>query len=50
MKAIWQGQVVAESDDTVVGEGNHYSKQHYHQPLPLEGYGALLFSGGRWGD
>ena len=24
MKAIWQGQVVAESDDTVVVEGNHY--------------------------
>ena len=24
MKAIWNGQVVAESDDTVVIEGNHY--------------------------
>lgn len=24
MKAIWKGQVVAESDDTVVVEGNHY--------------------------
>ena len=24
MKAIWQGVVVAESDDTVVVEGNHY--------------------------
>ena len=24
MKAIWHGQVVAESDDTVVVEGNHY--------------------------
>lgn len=24
MKAIWQGQIVAESDDTVVVEGNHY--------------------------
>jgi uncharacterized protein (DUF427 family) len=24
MKAIWQGKVVAESDDTVVVEGNHY--------------------------
>lgn len=24
MKAIWQGQVIAESDDTVVVEGNHY--------------------------
>ncbi len=24
MKAIWRGTVVAESDDTVVVEGNHY--------------------------
>ena len=24
MKAIWNGQVLAESDDTVVIEGNHY--------------------------
>lgn len=24
MKAEWNGQVIAESDDTVVVEGNHY--------------------------
>lgn len=24
MKAIWNGQVLAESDDTLVIEGNHY--------------------------
>ena len=24
MKAIWQGAVLAESDDTIVVEGNHY--------------------------
>lgn len=24
MKAIWKGTVVAESDDTIVVEGNHY--------------------------
>ncbi len=24
MKAIWNGQTIAESDDTVVVEGNHY--------------------------
>ena len=24
MRAIWNGQVLAESDDTVVVEGNHY--------------------------
>jgi uncharacterized protein (DUF427 family) len=24
MKATWKGEVIAESDDTVVVEGNHY--------------------------
>ncbi len=24
MKAIWKGQLIAESDDTIVIEGNHY--------------------------
>ncbi|MEO1204281.1 MAG: DUF427 domain-containing protein [Pseudomonadota bacterium] len=24
MKATWNGQIIAESDDTVVVEGNHY--------------------------
>lgn len=24
MRAMWNGQVIAESDDTVVVEGNHY--------------------------
>jgi uncharacterized protein (DUF427 family) len=24
MQAVWNGQVIAESDDTVVVEGNHY--------------------------
>ena len=24
MRAVWNGQVIAESDDTVVVEGNHY--------------------------
>jgi uncharacterized protein (DUF427 family) len=24
MKAVWQGTILAESDDTVVVEGNHY--------------------------
>lgn len=24
MKAIWRGKVLAESDDTVIVEGNHY--------------------------
>jgi uncharacterized protein (DUF427 family) len=35
MKAIWNGAVIAESDDTVVVEGNHYfpreslAEQHF---------------------
>jgi uncharacterized protein (DUF427 family) len=24
VKAVWNGEVIAESDDTVVVEGNHY--------------------------
>lgn len=37
MKAIWNDRVIAESDDTVVAEGNHYIppdavKQEYLQP------------------
>ncbi len=24
MKAVWNGQVIAESNDTIVVEGNHY--------------------------
>lgn len=24
MKAVWNGEVIAESDDTVIVEGNHY--------------------------
>jgi len=28
MKAIWNGAVLAESDDTVVVEGNHYFPEH----------------------
>lgn len=37
MKAIWNGKVVAESDDTVVIEGNHYfpvesiRKEHFKE-------------------
>jgi uncharacterized protein (DUF427 family) len=36
MKAIWNGETIAESDDTIVIEGNHYFpsdsiKQEYFQ-------------------
>lgn len=37
MKALWNGEVIAESDDTVVVEGNHYFpltalKRKYFKP------------------
>lgn len=35
MKAIWNDAVLAESDDTVIVEGNHY--------FPLESLNRLLF-------
>ena len=28
MKAIWNGTVIAQSDDTVLVEGNHYFPEH----------------------
>ncbi|GMQ90877.1 MAG: DUF427 domain-containing protein [Gammaproteobacteria bacterium] len=28
MRAIWSGAVLAESDDTIMVEGNHYFPQH----------------------
>ena len=28
MKAIWNGQVIAESNETIVVEGNHYFPAH----------------------
>ncbi len=48
MKAIWNGQVIAESDDTIVVEGNHYfpedsiSKEYFknsstHSTCPWKG-------------
>lgn len=35
MKAVWHGQVVAESDDTVVIEGNHYFPRESLQQVYL---------------
>ena len=48
MKAIWNGKILAESDDTVVVEGNHYfpeealNKAHFkksdtHTKCPWKG-------------
>lgn len=36
MKAVWNGKVLAESDDTVVVEGNHY--------FPVESLNEAFFS------
>jgi uncharacterized protein (DUF427 family) len=36
MKATWNGEVIAESDDTVVVEGNHY--------FPIESVKPGVFS------
>lgn len=35
MKAVWQGVTIAESDDTIVVEGNHY--------FPLESIATEYF-------
>ncbi len=35
MKAIWNGQTIAESDDTVVVEGNHYFPRDAVDPSVL---------------
>ncbi|MFB9992988.1 DUF427 domain-containing protein [Deinococcus oregonensis] len=36
MKAVWNGQVIAESADTVVVEGNHYFPIESVQPEVLQ--------------
>ncbi|RKS80274.1 nucleotidyltransferase-like protein [Motilibacter peucedani] len=36
MKATWNGAVVAESDDTVVVEGNHYFPRESVRPEVLK--------------
>lgn len=36
VKAIWQGQTIAESDETVEVEGNHYFPRSDVEPTYLE--------------
>jgi uncharacterized protein (DUF427 family) len=36
MRAVWNGTVIAESDDTVVVEGNHYFPRDSVDPKVLE--------------
>ena len=51
-KATWNGEVIAESDDTVIVEGNHYfpresvradvpARLRHPHDLPVEGHGEL---------
>jgi uncharacterized protein (DUF427 family) len=37
VKAVWNGAVIAESDDTVVVEGNHYFPPQAVDPSALRG-------------
>ena len=59
MKAIWNGQVIAESNNTVQIEGNHYFpadsvkkeflKESDHKSMcPLERHSFLLFVRCKW--
>ncbi len=40
VKAVWNGAVIAESDDTVVVEGNHYFPAEAVDPSVLRGSGT----------
>ena len=58
MKAVWNNTVIAESDDTVIVEGNHYfpadslQREFFTRArtdyLPVEGRGLVLSRPGRW--
>ena len=55
-KAMWRGKVLAESERFELVEGNVYFPPDTldrrfvkPSPLPLEGHGALLHGGCRWG-
>jgi hypothetical protein len=59
MKAVWNGETIAESDDIVTVEGNAYfpaaalrsdvvRPSDHDQRLPLERHGQVLLAGGRW--
>jgi len=45
MKAIWKGTVIAESDDTVVVEGNHYFPKESVDGRFLEPSSSTTFCG-----
>jgi len=52
-KAVWNGQVIAESDETIVVEGNHYfprqaidedflTESEHHSVCPWKGLASYL--------
>jgi uncharacterized protein (DUF427 family) len=43
MKATWNGKVIAESDDTVVVEGNHYFPRESVNPAYLTASNKTTF-------
>jgi len=45
MQAIWNGQVIAESDDTVIVEGNHYFPRASVNPDYLQPSETTSFCG-----
>ncbi len=45
MRAIWKGQVIADSDDTVVVEGNHYFPRETVASDNLEESATTTFCG-----
>lgn len=45
MKAIWNGKTIAQSDDTVVVEGNHYFPLEAVKPEYLEKSGTTTVCG-----
>ena len=47
MKAIWNETVIAESQDTVVVEGNHYFRQSLSMPIILNPAAQLRFVPGK---
>ncbi len=60
MKAVWNNQVIAESNDTIVVENNHYFPKESvnaeylcnpaptHTTCPWKGLCLVLYAGGGW--
>ncbi len=44
MKAVWNGQVLAESDETIVIEGSHYFSSEQTSVCPWKGLAGDIAS------